>query len=102
SYGPDFRWPTSMPEYYKDFVFWDDKEVALNHLYFFDNLDKGAFDTHKNDWVLIYQQKVIKFGPKYINQQVADIEDELIGSIYMPVDLSQHVKVSPARIVHAL
>ncbi|CAG8756385.1 31567_t:CDS:2, partial [Racocetra persica] len=109
--GPDFRWPTSMLECYKDFVFWaltddvnalkGDEEAALNHLYFFDNLDKGAFDTHKNDWVLIYQQKVIKFGPKLTNQEAGAIEDEFIGSIYMPVDQSQHMKLRPAKIVRA-
>ena len=66
--GPNFKWPDSMPEHGREFVFWSltddvgtleyDDKVALNHLYFFNCLDKGLFNEHKDDWVLIHNQKV--------------------------------------------
>ena len=48
-------------------------------------------------------KKVKKFGPKYTNQQLSDLDKEIPGAVYLPVDdQSRHVKVPPAKIVIAV
>ncbi|CAG8675440.1 2608_t:CDS:2, partial [Ambispora leptoticha] len=94
-----FTWPASMPDNIRRQVFWGftddvdapegdlDRETAANFLYFFNSLDKGMFDEHQKDWVLVYGQKVVKYGSdEYTNQQLSDLEDEMPGAIYIPVD----------------
>ncbi|RHZ76308.1 hypothetical protein Glove_199g202 [Diversispora epigaea] len=115
----NFRWPASMPNDIRSHVFWaltdnvnvfegdQDRESALNFLYFYDSLDKGIFDEHKKEWVLVYGQKVIKYGSEeYTNQQLSDLEDEMVGAIYLPIDpllREQHLnpKIPAARAVHS-
>ncbi|CAG8435384.1 10748_t:CDS:2 [Funneliformis mosseae] len=93
--GNDFRWPTSMPQNTRDQVFWvftdidvteDDKEYALNCIYFYNSLDKGMFDEHKQDWVLVYKQSVVEYGEKKSNKQRSDLDREMPGALYLPVD----------------
>ncbi|CAG8607621.1 13548_t:CDS:2, partial [Gigaspora rosea] len=60
--GSNFKWPASMPDGYRRHVFWAladdvgrieyDDIAAYNYLVFFDCLDKGEFETHKDEWVL--------------------------------------------------
>ena len=91
----NFRWPTSMPQITRDQVFWvftdidvteDDQEYVLNCIYFYDSLDKGLFDEHKKDWVLVYKQSVVEYGEKKSNQQLLDLDCEMPGTLYLPVD----------------
>jgi len=88
-----------MPENVRDQVFWGftddidspegdiDREIVANLLYFFKNLDKGMFNEHPKDWVLLYRQKVVKYGSdKYTNEQLTALEVEMPGVIYVPLD----------------
>ncbi|GES83047.1 hypothetical protein GLOIN_2v1474728 [Rhizophagus clarus] len=46
----------------------DEQEHVLNFIHFFDCLDEGLFNEHKEDWVLVYKQKVVKYGEKKTDQ----------------------------------
>ncbi|RHZ69358.1 hypothetical protein Glove_284g95 [Diversispora epigaea] len=112
--GYNFRWSVSMPDNIRSQIFWvftndnaqeDDKEHSLNCIYFYDNLDKGLFNEHKDEWVMIYKQKIIKYGKEYTNQQLADLDEKMPGIVYLPVDplLREKIvnpKVLPARAVY--
>ncbi|CAJ0865890.1 21309_t:CDS:2 [Entrophospora sp. SA101] len=112
--GQNFRWPVSMDDCDKYTVFFYltdseleyDDESGLNLLFFFDNIDKGTFDEHKDSWVLVYKQEVKKYGTsEYTSKELDDLEDEMPGAIYLPVDKSRRdglVKSQPARTVCAL
>jgi len=114
--GDNFRWPTSMHENTKCQVFWaftdeidaeeDDKEFALNCIYFHESLDKGLFNEHKKDWVMVYEQKVVEYGEAYTDQQLSDLDCRLPGALYLPVDplLRDKIvnpKIPAARAVHS-
>jgi hypothetical protein len=56
--------------------------------------------------VLVYKQKVVKYGEEITNQQMADLESKMPGTFYLPVDLSLrekiiNPKVFPVRAVHS-
>jgi hypothetical protein len=87
-----------MPDGVRSDVFWaitddkgvieGDREYALNSIYFFNGLDKGMFDEHKQDWVLVYNQSVKWYGrQKYSGEDFADLQEEMPGVLYLPVDL---------------
>ncbi|CAG8626251.1 6202_t:CDS:2 [Diversispora eburnea] len=81
-----------------------DDEAGLNLISFFDNLDRGTFDEHKDSWVLTYKQEVKKYGSEYTSKELEDLENEMPGAIYLPVDTKRRedlVKVAPARTVNA-
>ncbi|CAI2188105.1 17610_t:CDS:2, partial [Funneliformis geosporum] len=114
--GDSFRWPTSMHENIRSQIFWAftneidadeiDQEFALNCIYFYECLEKGLFNDHKEDWVLVYKQKVVKYGKALTNQQMSDLELEMPGALYFPVDSSllekiANPKIPPARAVHS-
>ncbi|CAG8635436.1 13641_t:CDS:2, partial [Ambispora gerdemannii] len=116
--GNNFRWPTSMPDITRSQVFWaltddsgnvleGDREYALNCIYFYDSLDKGMFDGHEKDWVLIYEQTVKKYeSEEYTNQQLGDLDEEMPGALYLPLDPILREKyvnpyIPPARAVLA-
>ncbi|RHZ86885.1 hypothetical protein Glove_43g36 [Diversispora epigaea] len=55
-----------------------DDEAALNLIFFYDNLDKGTFDEHKDDWVLVYKQEVKKYETsEYTSKELEDLEQEM-------------------------
>ncbi|RHZ86769.1 hypothetical protein Glove_46g156 [Diversispora epigaea] len=108
----DFRWPISMSDIDRGTVFFYiadesavefDDEMGFNMIFFYENLDKGTFDEHKDDWVLIYKQEIIKYGSECTRKELEDLEEEMPGSIYFPIDQKRHedVKVLPARTVKA-
>ncbi|CAG8617622.1 5535_t:CDS:2, partial [Ambispora leptoticha] len=116
--GNNFRWPASMPDITRSHVFWaltddscnvleGDQEYALNCIYFYDSLDKGMFDGHEKDWVLIYEQTVKKYeSEEYTNQQLVDLDEEMPGALYLPLDPILREKyvnpyIPPARAVLA-
>jgi hypothetical protein len=112
--GPKFRWPASMNEANRAMIFFFladeesslefDDETAFNLIFFYDNIDKGSFDEHKGKWVLVYKQEVKKYGPEYTSKELEDLEEEMPGAIYLPVDKSRRgdlVKSPPARTVSA-
>lgn len=82
-----------------------DDETAFNLIFFFDNLDKGTFDEHKDSWVLVYKQEVKKYGTsEYTSKELEDLEQEMLGAIYLPVDklhLDNLMKSLPAKTVSA-
>ncbi|RHZ86851.1 hypothetical protein Glove_43g42 [Diversispora epigaea] len=82
-----------------------DDETALNLIFFYDNLDKETFNKHKDNWVLIYKQKVKKYETsEYMNKELEDLEQEMPGAIYLPVSklrLDNLMKSPLARIVSA-
>jgi hypothetical protein len=80
--GNSFRWPTSMPQNTRELVFWafsdiyvteDDQEYSLNCIYFFDCLDRELFNEHKEDWMLVYKQRIVKYGERKTKQQRSDL-----------------------------
>lgn len=114
--GDNFRWHTSMHENVRHQIFWaftdeidaleSDREYALNSIYFYDNLEKGLFNDHKEDWVLVHKQKVVEYGGTITNHQMADLELKMPGALYLPVDSSLreeivNPKIPPARAVHS-
>ncbi|RIA81218.1 hypothetical protein C1645_837357 [Glomus cerebriforme] len=111
--GRNFKWPVSMNDCDRGTAFFDladddalefDDEAGLNLISFFDNLDKGTFDEHKDSWVLIYKQEVKKYGSEYTSKELEDLEDEMPGAIYLPVDKLRReglVKVATTRTLHA-
>ncbi|CAG8449489.1 10506_t:CDS:2 [Diversispora eburnea] len=114
--GDDFRWPASIHDnikyqIFQTFVNDDDllesnQEYALNCIYFYNSLDKGLFNEHKEDWVLVYKQKVVEYGKEYTKQQLLDLNNKMPGAIYLPVDpLLREKIVNPeipaARIIHS-
>ncbi|RHZ81134.1 hypothetical protein Glove_123g56 [Diversispora epigaea] len=46
----------------------------------------GTFDEHKDSWVLIYNQEVKKYGPEYKGKELEDLENEMPGAVYLPID----------------
>lgn len=114
--GDSFRWPTSMHENIRKQIFWaftdeidaleSDREFALNVIYFYDSLEKGLFNDHGENWVLVHKQKVVKYGGTITNQQIEALELEMPGALYLPVDplLREKIvnpKILPARAVHS-
>lgn len=82
-----------------------DDESALNPIYFYNNIDKGTFDEHKDDYVLVYKQEVKKYGTsEYTSKELEDLEDEMPDAIYLPVDKKRRDSAAespPARTVSA-
>ena len=82
-----------------------DDESAFNLIFFYNNIDKGTFDDHKDDYVLVYKQEVKKYGTsEHTSKELEDLEDEMPGAIYLPVDKSRRdiaAKSPPARTVSA-
>ncbi|CAG8504514.1 5780_t:CDS:2 [Funneliformis mosseae] len=112
--GHDFRWPASIDDPNRAMVFFFladeesalefDDETGFNLIFFYDNIDKGSFDGHKDEWVLVYKQQVKKYGPEYTNKELMDLDEEMPGAIYLPVDKSRRddlVKSPSARTVSA-
>ncbi|RHZ86392.1 hypothetical protein Glove_51g45 [Diversispora epigaea] len=110
----NFRWPASMEDCVRASVFFYladesalefDDETAFNLIFFFDNLDKGTFDEHKDDWALVYKQEVKKYETsEYTSKELEDLEQEMPGAICLPVGksrLDDLMKSPPARTVSA-
>ncbi|CAG8581941.1 4901_t:CDS:2 [Funneliformis caledonium] len=66
-----------------------DNEIAFNLIFFYDNIDKGIFNEHKDEWVLVYKQQLIKYRPEYTRKKLKVLEEEMPGAIYLPVDKSR-------------
>ncbi|CAG8543210.1 17027_t:CDS:2 [Funneliformis caledonium] len=94
--GYDFRWSASMddPNRAMVFFFLADEKSALEFddetgfilIFFYDNIDKGSFDGHKDKWVLVYKQQVKKYGSEYMNKELMNLDEEMPRAIYLPVD----------------
>ncbi|RUP03408.1 hypothetical protein BC936DRAFT_140579 [Jimgerdemannia flammicorona] len=109
--GKNFRWPSSMPELFKSqafkgIIYADDDEesveyidnvAAFNLLSFYDKLDKGDFVGHENEWVVIHNQAVERFGPELKGDEGADILEAMPGAIQLPVDQSRLSCSKPAK-----
>ncbi|KAF0508477.1 ATP dependent DNA helicase [Gigaspora margarita] len=77
----NFKWPVSMPDHYRSFVFW-----ALT-----DDVIRFEYDN---------KQKVIEYGQEYTEEQWLELEEKP-GAIYLPADLSKYINAKPARAMHA-
>nr|CAG8519278.1 13890_t:CDS:2 [Entrophospora candida] len=112
--GQNFRWPASMEDCVRATAFFFladestlefDDEAGFNLIFFYNNLDKGTFDEHKDSWVLVYRQEVKKYGTsEYTSKELEDLEEEMPGAIYLPVDKSRRddlMKSPAARTVSA-
>ena len=56
------------------------------NMYFYNSLDRGLFNEHKENWVLVCKQRIVKYGEKKTNQQLSDLDREMPGVLYLPVD----------------
>ncbi|RHZ45573.1 hypothetical protein Glove_669g17 [Diversispora epigaea] len=107
--GQNFRWPASMEDCDRGMTFFFlvdesalkfDDEAAFNLIFFYNNIDKGTFDEHQDSWVLVYNQEVKGYGSEYTGKELEDLEREMPGAVYLPVDKSRRddlVKSPPAR-----
>ncbi|RUP44864.1 hypothetical protein BC936DRAFT_148925 [Jimgerdemannia flammicorona] len=109
--GKNFRWPSSMPELFRSQTFEgiidadDDEEsveyinnaAAFNLLSFYYKLDKDEFVGHENEWVVIYNQAVERFGPELKGDEGADILEAIPGAIQLPVDQSCLPRSKPTK-----
>ena len=94
----NFRFPSSMPDYLRRGAFNDiarvgseydeefDLEVGLNHIFFYDALDKGEFAGHDDEWVTVNNQRVIEYGQMYDNKKLSQILELMPGAVQLPVD----------------
>ena len=75
----------------------DEKEAAQNMLYFYEKLDQGEFAGHRNDWVLVYNQKILEYGPMYDDDKLSDVLDEMPSAIQLPVNQENYPRRPPAK-----
>ncbi|RHZ44462.1 hypothetical protein Glove_724g14 [Diversispora epigaea] len=57
------------------------QELALNCLYFYESFDKGLFNEHKKDWILVYKQEVVDLDqkmPNFISPSIHYFEKKLL------------------------
>ncbi|CAJ0752186.1 1923_t:CDS:2 [Entrophospora sp. SA101] len=106
--GKDFRWPSSMPEYLRrhsfriiaDVEFEFDDEVGFNFIFFYNALDRGEFTGHENEWVTVYNQKVVEYGKEYSNDQLDYVLETMPGAIQHLVDQTHlPLRSKPAKMV---
>ncbi|RHZ72709.1 hypothetical protein Glove_241g67 [Diversispora epigaea] len=105
--GKNFRWPSSIPEYLKrrafikiadiDFEFED--EVGFNIIFFYNAFDRGEFVGHENEWVTVNNQKVIKYGEEYNDDQLNYILEIMPNAIQLPVDRTRLPRSAPETIL---
>ncbi|CAG8638084.1 11815_t:CDS:2, partial [Funneliformis mosseae] len=90
----DFRWPSSMPDYLKDSAFRDiseegpdfDAEVGFNKIFFYDAFNRGEFIGHENEWVTVYEQKVLEYGQ---------------SAVQIPVDQTRLPRGPPIKMLYS-
>ncbi|CAG8483391.1 8314_t:CDS:2 [Scutellospora calospora] len=103
--GKNFRWPFSMPEYLRrhafkkiaDVEFEFDDEVGFNFIFFYNALDMGEFTGHENEWVTVYNQKVVEYGKEYSDDQLDYVLETMPGAIQLPVDQTRLPRSKPAK-----
>ncbi|CAB4398368.1 unnamed protein product [Rhizophagus irregularis] len=91
----NFIWPSSMPEHMRRHCFFkitdyqsniDDVQIGCNTIFFYNVLDKGGFLGHENDWVTVYNQKIIEYGEKYSDYEFMQIFEKMPGVVQLPVN----------------
>ncbi|CAG8622233.1 6802_t:CDS:2 [Ambispora gerdemannii] len=105
--GKNFRWPSSMPEYFRgdafeqiaDVEFEFDDEIGFNLIFFYNALDTGKFSGHEDEWVTVYNQKIIEYGQEYDAEKLNSILETMPSAIQLPVDLTRLPRSKPAKIV---
>ncbi|RHZ87431.1 hypothetical protein Glove_34g41 [Diversispora epigaea] len=76
-------------------------EVRFNIIFFYNALDKGEFTGHKNEWVTVNNQKVIKYGEKYSDDQLNHVLETMPNAIQLLVDRTRLPRSKPAKMVIA-
>ncbi|CAB5340403.1 hypothetical protein RhiirA5_438583 [Rhizophagus irregularis] len=91
----NFIWPSSMPEHIRRHCFFkitdyqsniDDVQIGCNTIFFYNVLDKGGFLRHENDWVMVYNQKIIEYGKQYSDYELMQIFEKMPGVVQLPVN----------------
>ncbi|GBB88927.1 hypothetical protein RclHR1_15540006 [Rhizophagus clarus] len=91
----NFIWPSSMPEHMRRHCFFkitdyqsniDDVQIGRNTIFFYNALDKGEFLGHENDWVTVYNQKIIEYGKEYSDDESMQIFEKMPGVVQLPVN----------------
>ncbi|GBC24239.2 TPR domain-containing protein [Rhizophagus irregularis DAOM 181602=DAOM 197198] len=57
-----------------------------NIIFFYNALDIGEFLGHENDWVTVYNQKIIEYGKEYSDDELIQIFEKMSGVIQLPVN----------------
>jgi len=76
-----------------------DLEAGLNLLFFYNALDKGEFAGRENDWVTVYNQRIIEYGQMYDDETLNYILKTKPGAVQIPVDQTKLPRSPPARLV---
>ncbi|CAG8641012.1 11386_t:CDS:2 [Ambispora leptoticha] len=107
--GKNFMWPSSIPEYLRrrafikiadvDLEFED--EVGFNIIFFYNVFDRGEFAGQENEWVTVNNQKVIKYGEEYNDDQLNHVLETMPNAIQLPVDRTRLPRSKPAKMVIA-
>ncbi|POG59830.1 hypothetical protein GLOIN_2v1487515 [Rhizophagus irregularis DAOM 181602=DAOM 197198] len=106
----NFIWPSSMPEHMRRHCFFkitdyqsniDDVQIGCNTIFFYNVLDKGGFLGHENDWVTVYNQKIIEYGEKYSDYEFMQIFEKMPGVVQLPVNQENLPRSERRRMVKA-
>ncbi|RUS27497.1 hypothetical protein BC938DRAFT_483156 [Jimgerdemannia flammicorona] len=107
--GSDFQLPESMPDFYRTYYVTAmgdedpdaepfEQREARNLLFFYNQLDAGAFDDFPDKWVLIDKETVIKITDEKDRDLGYEPDEEASAPISMPVDQSFSFKTKAARV----
>ncbi|RUS34403.1 hypothetical protein BC938DRAFT_480636 [Jimgerdemannia flammicorona] len=104
--GSDFQWPESMPDFYRtycvttigeDYSDVPEQAQVRNMLFFYNQLDAGAFDDHQDKWILIDKETVIKITDEEDKDFCGNLDDETSAPISLPVDRNYSFEVRAAH-----
>lgn len=76
-----------------------DDEIGFTLIFFYNALDAGKFSGHEDEWVTIYDQKIIEYGQEYDSEKLDRILEAMPSAIQLPVDPTRLPRSKPAKIV---
>ncbi|CAG8575859.1 14706_t:CDS:2 [Funneliformis caledonium] len=94
-----------MPDYLRDSAFRDisedGPEVGFNKIFFYDAFDRGEFIGHENEWVTVYEQKVLEYGQRYDDDKLTSVLDAMPSAVQIPVDQTRLPRGPPIKMVYS-
>ena len=76
-----------------------DAEVGFNTIFFYDALDRREFIRHENEWMTVYEQKVIEYGQRYDDDKLTSVLDAMPSAVQIPVDQTRLPRGPPIKMV---
>ena len=84
-----------------DVEFEFDDEIGFNIIFFYNALERGEFSGHENEWVTVYNQKVMEYGQEYSDEELDHILENMPGAVQIPVDQTRLPCSKPIKMVIA-